>query len=192
MRKIFILFTILLGSVSISAQNDLGRQLWRNSSFGWDVYQTRDYRWRNIFIGSGYYYNFPTVPKAYVYGGLNANWSKYTLFKEGRYNMQNNDAILKTTSFSVPIYAGYQVFQTKGFGLNLYTGPSFEIIYASKLDGYKFDEINRFQTGWTIGSTLQFIYLFRARVAYSYYPMSLLTEPYRNLPRSAFTLSVGF
>ncbi len=194
MKKILFSFIILLSSVSLSAQDDLGKQLWRNFNFGWDVYRTQDYRWRNIFIGSGYYHHFESVPKAYVYGGLNINWSKYTLYQGRRYELLNNDAILKTTSFSVPLYAGYQVFQTKGFGLNLYTGPSFELILASKLDGYSdsrlLEDLNHFHTGWTVGSTLQFLYLFRARLAYSYYPTSLFRDRYT--PRSAFTFSVGF
>lgn len=190
MKKLFFSLFIVLASVTISAQDDLGKQLWRNFNFGWDVYRTQDYRWRNIFIGSGYYHHFEAAPKAYVYGGLNINWSKYTLYQGGRYEMMNNDATLKTTSFSVPFYAGYQVFKTQGFGLNLYTGPSFEFILASRLDGQSYDKINHFQTGWTMGSTLQFLYLFRARVAYSYYPTSLLSG--YNMPRSALTLSVGF
>ncbi|NLO72396.1 MAG: hypothetical protein GX102_15935 [Porphyromonadaceae bacterium] len=192
MKKILIPLIFLFVSLSLSAQNDLGRQLWRNFNLGWDVYSTQDYRWRNLFIGSGYYYNFPSFPKAYIYGGMNINWSKYTLYKGGKYEMMNNNTTLKTTSISVPLRGGYQVFQSKGFGLNLYTGPQFELILASKLDGYRFDEINRFQTGWTVGSNMQFLYLFSARVAYSYYSMSLLSGNYNYMPRSAFTLSIGF
>lgn len=190
MKKLFLSIVIVLTSLSVSAQDDLGKQLWRNFNLGWDVYRTQDYRWRNIFVGSGYYHHFEAVPKAYIYGGLNINWSKYTLYSNGDFGMGGSNATLKTTSFSVPLYAGYQVFKTRGFGLNLYTGPSFEMILSSKLDGYSFDKINRFQTGWTMGSTLQFLYLFRARVAYSYYPTSLLSD--HNMPRSAFTLSLGF
>ncbi|HHT23046.1 MAG TPA: outer membrane beta-barrel protein [Bacteroidales bacterium] len=190
MRKLLLSIAILLSSLTLSAQADLGRQLWRNFNFGWDVYRTQDYRWRNIFIGSGYYYHFETFPKVYVYGGININWSKYTLYSNGRYGMDESNSYLRTTSFSVPLYAGYQVFKTSGFSLNLYTGPTFEMIVKSKLDRYPYDKINRFQTGWTTGSILQFLYLFRARVAYSYYPMSLLSD--YNMPRSAFTVSIGF
>jgi len=190
MKKTVLALAIVLGSFAASAQNDLGKQLWRNFNVGWNVYRTQDYRWRNMFIGSGYLQRFEALPKAYVYGGMNINWSKYTIYGTGRYALMANDAVLKTTSFSIPLNAGYQVFRTKGFRLNLYTGPTFEMILASKLDGNTYDNINRFQTGWTAGSTLQFLYLFRARVAYSYYPTSLLSD--FHMPRSAFTLSIGF
>lgn len=189
-KKLVLSLILVFSSVAVSAQNDLNRQLWRNTNIGWDVYRTENYRWRNIFVGSGYFYRFETLPKMYAYGGMNMNWSKYTLYGNGSYALMENNAILKTTSLTVPLYVGYQAFQTKGFRLNLYTGPAFEMILASKLDGYSYDKINRFQTGWTMGSTLRFLYLFRARVAYSYYPTSLLTD--FNMPRSAFTLSVGF
>ncbi len=189
MRKLLLSIAILLSSMAISAQADLGRQLWRNFNLGWDVYRTQDYRWRNIFVGTGYYNYFDAVPKAYIYSGVNINWSKYTLYSNGRYALGGNNARLRTTSFSVPLYAGYQVFKGAGFGLNLYTGPTFEMIFGSRLDGRAYDNINRLQVGWTTGSIFRFLYLFRARVAYSYYPMSLLSD--FNMPRSAFTVSIG-
>ncbi|MFV0391764.1 MAG: outer membrane beta-barrel protein [Paludibacteraceae bacterium] len=189
-KKVFIPILFLFISISLSAQDDLGKQLWRNFNFGWEVYRTDDYRWRNLFIGSGYYTYFKSVPKAYVYAGMNINWSKYSIYSSGDYALRASDATLKTTSVSVPLYAGYQVFKDKGFGLTLYTGPSFDLILASKLDGQTYDKINHFQTGWTVGGTLQFLYLMRLRIAYSYYPVSLLSD--FNMPRSAFTFSFGF
>lgn len=190
-KTLFLPLFLLLFSANGIAQSDIGKQLWRNFNFGWNVYRTDDYRWRNIFVGTGYTQSFKALPKAYWSLGLNVNWGKYTLYNYGSVGMGAQDAYLKTTSFSVPIYAGYRLIEEKGFGMTLYTGPSFELIASSKLDGYSFNKINRFQTGWTVGTNFRLLYLFRAGIAYSYYPISLLTNDI-NMPRSAFTFSLGF
>lgn len=189
-KKIFISLLFMILMFNVSAQDDLSKQLWKNFNFGWDVYKNEDYRWRNSFIGTAYVQNFEALPAAWWSAGLRINWSKYTLYPAGEFGMGGNKANLKTTSLSIPAQLGYQVYQHKGMGMSLYTGPSFELLLGSKLDGYPYDNINHFQTGWTFGSTLQFLYLLRARVAYTYYPTSLLSE--KNLPRKAITFSIGF
>lgn len=52
---------------------DFGKQLWKNANFGWNTYKNDDYKWRNIFIGTGYGRDFENVKDAYWLVGLNLN-----------------------------------------------------------------------------------------------------------------------
>ncbi len=190
MKKILISLFVLTVSFTVSAQNDFSRQLWRNFHLGWDVYKTNDYRWRNTFVGTAYTQSFEALPKAYWYVGGRINWNKYTLYPDGRYPIGGNNAVLKTSSLSLPTQLGYQLFNEKGFGMNVFTGPTFEFLFTSKLDGYQYNKVNYFQSGWTVGSSLRFLHIFGARVYYSYYPTSLLTD--FAMPRQSFSFSLGF
>lgn len=91
-------------------KSDFGKQMWKNADFGWNTYKTDDYKWRNIFIGTGYGRDFENAKDAYWQVGLNLNWSKYTLYSDGAFNFTANNDYLKTTSFSVPAIAGYNIY----------------------------------------------------------------------------------
>jgi len=172
---------------------DLGSQLWKNANFGWNNYKNDDYKWGNFWIGTGYGMNFINIEKAYWKVGLNLNWSKYTLYPTGQYGFTANNDYLKTTSLSVPIIAGYNVYQSiwTGFGVKVYTGPVFELLLGSKVNGYTENDhpTNNFQAGWTVGTDVRFLYILSARLAYSYYPYSLFQKD--NLYRKALSFSVG-
>ncbi|MBP1664990.1 MAG: hypothetical protein H6Q19_2130 [Bacteroidetes bacterium] len=175
-------------------KSDFGKQLWKNANFGWNTYKNDDYKWRNIFIGTGYGRNFQQFKKAYWMVGLNLNWSKYTLYPNGAFNFTANKDYLKTTSFSVPVTAGYTIYTSKLRSMNLkaFTGPVFEYILTSKLNGYTDNQypINNFQTGWSVGANFRFLYLLSARVTYTYYPYSLFEN--HDLYRRALSFSLGF
>ena len=175
-------------------KSDFGKQMWKNANFGWNTYKTDDYKWRNIFIGTGYGRDFENAKDAYWQVGLNLNWSKYTLYPEGKFNFTDNKDYLKTTSFSVPAIAGYNIYKSKlrSVVLKAYTGPVFEFIVNSKVNGYtqNLHPTNNFQTGWTVGANLLFLYLLSARVAYTYYPYSLFQKD--DLYRRALSFSLGF
>lgn len=193
MKKIFILILMLPFVWNVKAQetNDVARQLLQNTNIGINVYHTNDFRWRNFMIGTGYGQPISFIPKTYWNARINLNFNKYTIYGSGRYALTPyGNSTLKTTSISLPILAGYELFQTEGFGVNLYTGPVTEFVITSKLDGHNYDKINRFHAGWTVGSSFNFLYLFRFNVSYIYYPISLFNTG--NLTRSAFQFSFGF
>lgn len=190
MKKLSLILISTLFVFNIFAKTDPTKQLIGNTSFGWDVYNTNDYRWRNISLGSAYAESFPGLPNAYWSVGARINWGKYTIYPEGNYGIGGGNATLKTTSLSLPTSLGYQVVNSKGFRLNLYTGPTLEMILNSKLDGYPYDKLNYFQVGWNVGSSIRMLYLFNLRIGYSYYPISVFSDNY--MPRKAFSVSFGF
>lgn len=186
-----MLLLMITFGLQIKAQNDLGGQLLKNAHIGINVYNTQDYRWRNFMLGTSYGESIKAIPNAYWSAGLNVNFNKYTIYGNGNFALTNyNNSTLKTTSMSLPLLAGYEVFRTKGFGMNLYTGPVMELVLSSKLDGHTYDEINRFHAGWTIGSSFRFLYLFSFNVSYIHYPISVFSNG--NLNRSAIQFAFGF
>ena len=70
--------------------------------------------------------------------------------------------------------------------------PFHSQIVNSKVNGYtqNLHPTNNFQTGWTVGANLRFLYLLSARVAYTYYPYSLFQKD--DLYRRALSFSLGF
>jgi len=191
-KVFFLILTIFTITSSLLAKEKptIGRQLWKNTHISWDVYRTDDYRWRNLAIGTGYGENFDFDEKAYWLVGLDYNWGKYSLYSDGAFAMGEDKAILKTRSLSIPVVAGYQVYKKFTRSMKVYTGPVFELILNSKLDGYRFDEIQNAQFGWTVGTKFRFLIIFGAQVAYSYYPTALFTNG--DLQRNAFSFSLGF
>ena len=51
-------------------KSDFGKQMWKNANFGWNTYKTDDYKWRNIFIGTGHGRDFENAKDAYWQVGL--------------------------------------------------------------------------------------------------------------------------
>jgi len=191
-KVLYLILTLLTISSTLHAKEkpSFCSNLWKNTHISWDVYKTDDYRWRNFSIGTGYSENFEFDQKVYWLVGLDYNWGKYSLYSDGRYAMGNGKAILKTQSLSIPVVAGYQVYRKLSRSMKVYTGPVLELILSSKLDGYKYDEIQNAQFGWTVGTKFRFLFIFGAQVAYSYYPTPLFTNG--DLQRNAFCFSLGF
>ena len=196
MKKLYFTVFIFIMILSVgNAQNTTSSfksQLWKNSHFGWDTDNGDGYKWSNFAIGTGIARNFSFDKKAYWYVMGDLNWSKYTLYEGGQYNITANDYYIKTFSFSVPAYVGYNVYQSKlkDFGVKLYTGPVLETIFSGKLDGYSYNEYNPIQVGWTIGTGVKFLYLFGFNVAYRYFPTPVLSNG--NLVRSSVNFTFGF
>jgi hypothetical protein len=187
---LLILFSLSF-QVKSEEKSDVLKQAWHNAHFNWDVYKTDDYRWREITIGTGYGKDFEFDDKAYWLIDLDLNWGKYTIYPDGAYAMGDKKSILRTTSLSIPAIAGYNLYRNRllGLGWKVYTGPVLELITASKLDGYDYDRIQNLQFGWTVGTKFRFLYIFNAKLAYSYYPTKLFTNG--NLDRSAMRFSIG-
>ena len=107
--------------------------------------------------------------------------------------------ILETNGFTSRIFVSQllpdnNIYKSKlrSVVLKAYTGPVFEFIVNSKVNGYteNLHPTNNFQTGWTVGANLRFLYLLSARVAYTYYPYSLFQKD--DLYRRALSFSLGF
>lgn len=196
MKKLY--FTALISFFSLSfaiAQNTTSsfkNQLWRNAHIGWDTDRGDGYKWSNFYIGTGIARNFKIVPKAYWYVMSDLNWSKYTLYKGGQYNITGNDYYIKTFSLSVPAYLGYNLYQSKfkAFGVKVYTGPVLETIFSASRDGYAYDDYNAIQFGWTVGTGVKLLYLFGFNVAYRYYPTPVLNNG--NLVRNSINFTFEF
>jgi len=183
------LFTFC-SSANAREKSDVKRQLWKNFHISWDVNKTDDYRWRNFSLGTGYGKNFDFDKRTYWLVGLDLNFGKYTLYSDGAYAMGDENAKLRTTSLSIPAVIGYNVYKKTSRSLKIYTGPVLERILSSRLDGEDFDEIQRTQFGWTVGTNFRFLFIFGARVSYSYYPTGLFTNG--DLKRSGVNFSLGF
>ncbi len=185
-NQFFILLFVILPFIA-NSQNDFTKQLRKNMNIGWNVFRTDDYRWRNIYVGTGY--SEPISENLNWSVGANLNWGKYTLYPNRILEIPNRST-LKTTSLTFPVMLNYQLYKSRSSGLNFFTGPQFETIIYSKLDGYSFNNLNNFQTGWTIGSSYRFLYFLRLQLGYTYYPISLFSN--HSMPRSALNFSVGF
>jgi len=186
-----LLFCFAMGSFcKVQAENDFGKQLIKNIHFNWDVDRTDDYRWRNISIGTGYGQNFKSYPRAFWLINFDYNWNKYTLYSDGDYSMGVDNACLKTQSLSFPFVVGYNVFKLSFTNLKVYTGPVYEMIISSNLDGASYSNLTPIQWGWTVGTKISFFELISARLAYSFYPTGLFYDGYLN--RSGVTFSLGF
>lgn len=194
MKKIICLFLISFFVYNISAANEkkisVQKELFNNINLGWDVKRTSDYRWRNFHIGTAYGEKFDFNPKYSWQVGMNFNWNRYTLYNNGDVALSSHNSILRNQSISFPIIMNYQLYKTFFTGLNLYSGPVVEIVFPSTLDRVDFENYNPLQMGWTIGTKLKFLAIFSAKLAYNYYPTSLLTDKIFN--RSAVSFSIGF
>lgn len=191
-KQIFILLLLSISTNFINAQEEksIGRQLFKNINLSWDVNRTDDYRWRNISLGTAYGKKFESNPLTSWQLGINYNWSKYTLYSDGDYAMGSSNSILKTKSLSFPLTLEYQVYKSFFTGVKLYTGPIYELILSSKLDGNDFSGLNRSQFGWTVGTKVRFFAIFSTRLAYDFYPTGLFIDG--GLNRSAVSFSLGF
>ena len=143
-----------------------------------------------MYVGTAYDQNFQFDKKCFWKIGLNLNWSKYSLYYKGIYQQSIVNNELRTFSISSPMYFGYEVFSSKPVTVNLFTGPEYELILTSSMDGESFSGINNFQIALTAGVDFRIYSLFGLRLAYSYYPTPLLSSGV--LYRSAFNISIGF
>jgi len=188
---ILLLFGLTTGNFcKVQAENDLGKQLIKNIHFSWDVDKTDDYRWRNIYIGTGYGQDFKAYPRAFWLINVDYNWSKYTLYADGDYAMGVDNVYLKTQSISFPTVVGYNVYKSSFTNLQVFTGPVYEMILSSKLDGDSYSNLTPIQWGWTIGTKIRFFGMISARLAYSLYPTGLFHDG--SLNRSGVTFTLGF
>lgn len=176
-------------SATVQARSSLEKQLWKNANLGWDVNQTNDYYSRNFHIGTAISDKFDTDPRAYWEIGVNLNWSRYLLYADGDLSYFNRSSLLRTQSLSFPFVMGYNVKRTFFSGMKLYTGPVYEMIFSSRLDGNPFYDLKPGQWGWTVGTKVRFFAIFSAQLAYNYYPTGLFYDGTMN--RSALSLSVG-
>lgn len=200
MKKLYftaLIFILILNiGYSQNTKSSFKSQLWKNSHFGWDVDNGDGYKWNNFYIGTGIARNFDFNNKAYWYVMGDLNWSKYKLYKLDKYNKLNVDIFVRTFSFSVPAYLGYNIYESKlkDFGVKLYTGPVIETIISANQDGISLPSnglnYNPVQFGWTIGTGVKFLYLFGFNVAYRYYPTPVLNNG--NLVRSSVNFTFGF
>lgn len=200
MKKLYFIVFIFIMILSVgNAQNTTSSfksQLWKNSHLGWDVDNGDGYRWSNFYIGTGYANRFSFDNKAYWYIMGDLNWSKYTLYPDGKYAMGANKSYVRTFSLSVPAYVGYNVYESslKAFGVKVYTGPVLELITSGNLDGtslpYQGLSYNPVQVGWTVGTGVKLLYLFGFNVAYRFYPVPVLNNG--DLVRSSINFSFGF
>lgn len=186
-----IMFTVISVSWAESKNNGVGKQLFKNINIGWDVKRTSDYRWSDFHLGTAYGEKFDFDSKASWQIGLNYNWNKYTLFRDGNLAFSTTtNSILRNQSFTVPLIASYRVYKSFFTGVNVYTGPVAELILTSSLDRAPYYDYNALQLGWTVGTKVRFLAIFSAKLAYTFYPTPLFRNGTFN--RSAVGFSLGF
>lgn len=174
---------------NVYSKSSLEKQLWRNANLGWDINQTNDY-YSNVFhIGTGISDKFDTDNRAFWQIGVDLNWSKYVLYADGNYSYFDRNALLRTQSLSFPFVLGYDLKQSFFSGMKIYTGPVYEMILTSNLDGRPTADLKPGQWGWTIGTKIRFLGFISAKVAYNYYSTGLFWNGDMN--RSALSLSIG-
>lgn len=162
--------------------NDVLMQIISNVNVGYSMYRTDDYRWNNIYVGTAYGQRFEKLPDAYWQIGAGFNRSDYTLLAGSTWG----DSSFTTGSLSIPFTLGYHVFNSSEIGLNLFMGPSYEIIfYQGKSDS----KVQRSQIGLSAGTRLRILNAISFQISYSYYPTSLLSNG--TLNRSAISVSLG-
>ncbi len=192
-NRIVFIAVICLFTVSIqkvSAEDNLKRQLFRNINIGWDAYKNNDYKWSNFSLGTTYGQKFDFDPLASWQVGFNYNWSKYTLYGDGNYAFSPYDEVFRTQSLSIPITVEYKLFKSFFSGMNVYTGPVYELILSSSLNRSYISGVRSNQLGWTLGTKIRFFAIFNARLAYNYFPTGLFSNG--DLNRSAVSFLVGF
>lgn len=192
-KRIINLLIIILAIpcfITIKAEDTVGKQFFKNIHLGWDINKTYDYRWSNFYLGTEYERKFATDSRAFWQIGANFNWSKYTLYNDGAFALSSHNDIVRTQSISFPFLVGYTISKTFFHGLKVYTGPTYEMILSSKLNGNDFSGLRLGQFGWTVGTKIRFLAIFSARLAYNYYPTGLFENG--NLNRSAVSFSIGF
>jgi hypothetical protein len=177
-------------STKIEAEQSLGRQLFRNMNIGWDINQTSNYSWSDFHIGSAFGKRFKNSSKLSWQIGINYNWNKYILYADGNYAMGNYNAVLRNQSLSIPCIASYELYKSFFTGIKLYTGPVYEMVFASTLDRIPFYNYNPSQLGWTVGTKIRFLAVFNTKIAYNYYPTPMFRDGTFN--RSALSISIGF
>jgi hypothetical protein len=193
MKNKFLLsvcIALLVCSVSeVYSKTNLERQLWKNANLGWDVNQTNDYYSNNFHIGTGISDRFDADNHAFWQIGVDLNWSKYVLYADGNYSYFNRNSLLRTQSLTFPIVLGYDLRQSFFSGMNIYTGPVYEMVLSANLDGRPNYDLKPGQWGWTVGTKIRFLGFLSAKIAYNYYSTGLFWNGDMN--RSALSLSIG-
>lgn len=172
--------------------NSLPRQLVKNIHFDYSVNKTTDYRWRVLGIGTSYGEAFDYEPDLSWSIGLNYNWSKYTFYNTGNYSLISRKTVLKTGSLTVPALIDYSIYKTFLTGVNLFTGPMYELLLTgnSKNGDILLSDLYRSHFGWTIGGRVRFLAIFSLTLSYDYYPTAFFQNGDMN--RSLFKASFGF
>ncbi|MFZ4724252.1 MAG: hypothetical protein ACOYMD_02285 [Paludibacter sp.] len=192
-RKNWILVSIILLIACYQyaeAEVTFRSQMYKNFNLGWDINKTDDYRWSNFSIGTAYGEKLITNPLVSWQIGLNYNWSKYTLYADGEYALSFNNEYLRTQSITIPATFEYKIFRSFFTGVKVYTGPVYELILTSKINGNHFPNLRNSQFGWTLGTKIRFLAIFNTKIAYNYYPTGLFNDGALN--RSAISFSLGF
>jgi len=190
-NSILVLIVLITTSYQTTkAEVSFKKQMSRNINIGWDINKTDDYGWSNFRIGTAYGEKFDSNPLASWQIGLNYNWSKYTLYADGEYRLSNDNEYLRIQSVTIPAIVEYRVFKSFFTGLKVYTGPIYELILVSNLNGNYFPEVRNSQLGWTIGTKIRFLAIINTKIAYNYYPTGLFKDG--GLNRSAVSFSLGF
>jgi hypothetical protein len=189
----FVFFSTI-GHLCSQNENYFAKQLIGNINFGWTVDKTPDYRWRNIFFGTAYQQSFRFDEKMYWKVGAHVNFSKYTIYKDGKYDIFGQgmlrDRSFNTSSLTIPAYVGYNVYRIGEYvDFTVFGGAVFEIMTSASLDGKAFNEIKRGQWGLTVGTKIRFFNVLSTNLSYVYYPTGLLKNGQLN--RSAINFSVG-
>jgi hypothetical protein len=196
--KKFIITTLIFFSVVCNLRsqnkNNITEQLIRNINFGWTVDKTPDYRWRNIFFGTAYQQSFRFNEKVYWRVGANVNFSKYTIYKDGKYDIFETgmlrDRSFNTSSLTIPAHIGYNIYRIGEYiDFTVFGGTIFEIMTSASLDGKAFNHIKRGQWGLTVGTKIRFFNMLSTNLSYVYYPTGLLKN--EQLNRSAINFSFG-
>lgn len=187
-------FLSILENIHSQEDNKISQQLIQNINFGWNVKKTPDYRWRNIFFGTAYQQAFRFDEKVYWKIGANINFGKYTIYKDGKYDIFEEgllrDRSFATSSLSLPIHIGYDIYEIADYvKFTTYGGMVFEIITSAALDGKAFNQIKHGQWGLTLGTEIRFFDFVSANLSYIYYPTGLLKNGQLN--RSAISFSIG-
>ena len=173
-------------------KNNFTTQVWKNAHVDFGINKTNDYRWRNFSIGTGYGDAFKSEPDLSWQINLNYNWGKYTFYDTEAYDLIWQKTIMKTGSVTVPAILEYKVYRSFFTGINVYTGPVYELILNANAnnDGISFDDINHSHFAWTVGGRFRFWTIFSLRVSYNYYPTGFFKNG--DLNRSIFKASLGF
>ena len=190
-KLIFISALLIMSGLVFSQDNDYLKQLRKNANIGWDSHKNENYRWRNFSIGTAITGEIEAIPKTSWRLGMNINWSKYTLYRNGFYSqMPDKHTVIRTNSFSFPAYAVYEISDKQPYTMNLYTGPVYELIYHTNLQTPIYDGISPSQLGWTFGTNVRLWRIIGVRLAYTSYASGLFNNG--NLNRSAVSFSIGF
>ncbi|MDR1729300.1 MAG: PorT family protein [Prevotellaceae bacterium] len=162
MTKKILLIAACLFSFGLYAKSptsqEIIQQLLRNAHGGVELHSIDGRTSYSGFAGTGYVHYF-YKEKAYIKPEISVKW--------GEYKYSNNYHV-KTTSLAVPVTVGYQLFQEKLIGMNIFGGVRYEQILHSSDNNNSAGKLNTSQAGLTAGTSIRLANAFSINASYYY------------------------